>query len=40
LFGERSIDGEGCAGGGCGVGVPTGESDGDSNELISMLSVL
>lgn len=36
LFGERSSDGDGRAGGGWGVGVPAGESDGESSELMSM----
>jgi hypothetical protein len=35
--GECSIDGDGRAGGGCGVGVPAGESLGDSSELMSMV---
>jgi hypothetical protein len=37
LPGDRSNDGDGRAGAGCGVGVPAGESDGDSNELMSMV---
>jgi hypothetical protein len=38
FLGDCSIDGEGRAGGGCGVGVPAGESLGDNSELISILS--
>jgi hypothetical protein len=37
LFGDRNTDGDGRAGGGWGVGVPAGESDGDSSELMSMV---
>lgn len=40
LPGERSIEGEGRAGGGCGVGVPAGESLGDSSELMSILTAM
>ena len=39
LLGDCSIEGDGRAGGGWGVGVPAGESDGDSSELMSMLTV-
>jgi hypothetical protein len=38
FLGDCNIDGEGRAGGGCGVGVPAGESLGDNSELISILS--
>lgn len=37
--GDTCIEGDGIAGGGCGVGVPAGESLGDSRELISILTV-
>jgi hypothetical protein len=37
LPGEGSSDGDAAAGTGCGVGVPAGESDGDNNELMSMV---
>lgn len=37
LLGDGSSDGDAAAGAGCGVGVPAGESDGDNNELISMV---
>lgn len=36
--GDASIEGDGIAGGGCGVGVPAGESLGDSRELMSILT--
>jgi hypothetical protein len=39
FLGECSIDGDGRAGGGCGVGVPAGESLGDSSELMSMVTM-
>jgi hypothetical protein len=35
--GDCSIDGEGSAGGACGVGVPAGDSLGESSELMSMV---
>lgn len=37
LLGDCSTDGEGMAD--CGAGVPAGESDGDSSELMSMMAV-
>jgi hypothetical protein len=37
FLGDCISDGEGSAGGGCGVGVPTGESLGESSELMSMV---
>lgn len=37
LLGDCSIDGDGRAGCGWGVGVPAGESDGESSELMSMV---
>lgn len=36
FLGDESIAGDGSAGGGCGVGVPAGESLGDSSELMSI----
>lgn len=39
LPGDRIIDGDGSAGGGCGVGVPAGESLGESSELMSILAL-
>lgn len=36
--GDASIEGDGIAGGGCGVGVPAGESLGDNRELMSILT--
>lgn len=38
LPGDRSSDGDGMAG--WGVGVPAGESEGDSSELMSMMAVV
>jgi hypothetical protein len=38
FLGDCSIDGDGMVGGGCGVGVPAGESLGDNRELISILT--
>jgi hypothetical protein len=39
LLGDCSIDGDGRAGVGCGVGVPAGESDGDSIDWMSILTM-
>ena len=35
--GDGINDGDGAVGAGCGVGVPAGESDGESSELMSMV---
>jgi hypothetical protein len=39
FLGDGTMDGDGSAGGGCGVGVPAGESLGESSELMSMVTM-